>query len=265
MSGCKTSIKKVKDVSEATGLVLEWFERENKPATPQSLTDALGSRVAKPLIQKILDQLLTDNKLNVKDLKKIRFYYLRPEEETAAFFSEESTAPTPKPLEEKEEANGGDACDTSAAADTDDVIHDVGVAAVALAETHRRLERWQGWPSQVERMAQEAELAREVRELEAELQELQQESNVDADAAQSAEMRTSSARRAVNRYRRARQMWVERKGWAMRLLEASGGDVHGPQHMAELLGCTTDVDAAISFEATAVLLPQQILRDLSLA
>lgn len=168
----------------------------------------------------------------------------------------ETTAGTAAQAEVEEEEAG-----TPAVADAAAARRDVGTAGAAWAEKHRRLERWRGWPSQAERTAQEAALATEVRQLEADVETLRQGSKADAKAPQSTETRV---RRAVGRYRRARRLWVERKGWAMRLLEASGGDVCSPQHMATLLGCSTDADVDVSFDSTAVALPVQMLRDIGL-
>lgn len=268
MSACKTLIKKVKDVSEASALVLDWFERENKPATPQSLTDALGSRVAKTLIQKILDQLLADNRLCVKELKKIRFYYLRPREPTpeksednamACPLTESSVAQTTE--SQHLESEGTRVC--AEVTDTA-VLCDVGVAAASLAEKHCRLARWSGWPSRADRAAQRDALEREVQQLQVGIEALQRGLKTNGETGQSSQTRASRARRAVRRYRRARHLWAERKRWAMRLLEATGGDMHSPQRMAALLGCTTDNDAGISFESSTVALSVPLLRDIGL-
>ncbi|KPA84193.1 Hop2,probable meiosis-specific protein [Leptomonas pyrrhocoris] len=261
MSGCKTSIKKVKDVTEATALVHDWFERENRPATPQSLTDALGSRVSKTCIQKILDQLHADSKLCVKDLKKIRFYYLRIDEPTAHRDGEgNAICDAPNVTT----ATGDEKADASAERDDSAALCDVSLAASSLAEKYCSLARWRGWPSQEERAAQQDALTREVRQLEADVEVLQGGRKADEKGVADAETRASRVRRAVCRYRRARQFWTERKGWAMRLLEATGGDAHSPQHMAALLGCTTDADVGVSFESTAVALPRQMLREIGL-
>ena len=269
MSGCKTAIKKVKDVSEATALVLDWFERENKPVTPQSLTDALGSRVAKMLLQKILDQLFTDKKLCVKDLKKVRFYYLRIAEETVENVDDggEPILPSDLTAVQAEEDEVPEEAKASAAADERDMnaVADIGLAAASLAEKHRRLARWRAWPSRVELLAQQGALEGEVKQLEVEVAALKCRCSTDADTVQNAELRALRARRAVRRYRRARHLWAERRGWAMRLLEATGGDAHSPQDMAGLLGCTTDADAGVSFASTAVALPMQTLREIGLS
>ncbi|KPI89888.1 hypothetical protein ABL78_0960 [Leptomonas seymouri] len=269
MSGCKTSIKKLRDVKEATALVDDWFERENRPATPQSLTDALGSRVAKSLIQKILDQLHAEGRLCVKDLKKIRFYYLRAAEPTPHNDNEGSAfsgvpavtaAPTTHhPVQENEEAESA-----PAEVDSSTALSDVSLAASSLAEKYCCLARWRGWPSQGDRAAHQDTLAREVRQLEVGAGALQRGYTADEEKVSNAETCALRARRAVCRYRRARHLWTERKGWTVRLLEATGGDMHSHQHMAALLGCTTDADAGVSFESTAVTLTPQILRDLKL-
>jgi hypothetical protein len=268
MSACKTSIKKVKDVCDATALVLDWFERENKPVTPQSLTDALGSRVPKPLIQKILDQLHTDNKLCVKDLKKIRFYYLRSTEISDAKDDNGDASSTPSSLGTVQTSSnlqqgGEEAAVPNEAGDTT-ALCDVALEASSLAEKQHRLLRWRGWPSLAERSAQHNALEKEVRQLELDVEALQRGCEADERSAQDTEVYLLRIRRAVRRYRRARQLWMERKGWAMRLLEATGGEEHSPQQVAGLLGCTTDADVGVSFETTAVTLTPQMLREIGL-
>ncbi|GET89899.1 hypothetical protein, conserved [Leishmania tarentolae] len=273
----KTGIKKIKDVSEATTLVLDWFERHNKPATPQSLTDALGSRVAKPLLQRILEQLHAEERLHVKEMKKIRFYYLRvlplsdanaatttgqhgePQDETAAVAGEGDMAGA------AEVGDGAEACAESSADAHAALLHAVTASAVQLSERSRRLTRWRGWPSQMERAAKCAALSREVGELGGRLERLQSSHAGESAEAHGSGSWTSRLRRAVCRYRRARRHWLQRKDWAMRLLEATAGDAHTPMQAAALLGCTTDAEAGVSFEETAVALPASLLRELSLS
>ncbi|CAJ1029381.1 putative TBPIP/Hop2 winged helix domain containing protein [Leishmania utingensis] len=273
MGTCKTDIKRVKDVSEATALVLDWFERHNKPATPQSLTDALGSRVAKPLLQRILEQLHTEEKLHVKDMKKIRFYYLRvlpllhpdgattiqqhgePEDEAAIAIGEGDMASAP------EVGAGTEVCEALPADARAALLRAVGISAVQLSERSRRLARWCEWPSSTERAAKCTDLARVVCELRDGLERLQSRHAEESAEAHGNGSWAWRAHRAVCRYRRARRHWVQRKDWAMRLLEATAGDAHTPVEAAALLGCTTDEDAGVSFEDTAVVLPVSLLRE----
>lgn len=78
MRSAKGVVKKVNDKTTVRGLVHDWFERQNRPATAQSLTDALGSCASKTVVQKALEELHQSGILLVKDLKKVRFYFLRP-------------------------------------------------------------------------------------------------------------------------------------------------------------------------------------------
>lgn len=278
MGTCKTGIKKVKDVSEATALVLDWFERHNKPATPQSLADALGSRVSKPLLQKILEQLHAEEKLHVKDMKKMRFFYLRVlplSDANGATTTKQHSEPEDKPAattgERGDAANapevGGEAetCAESPADAHAALLCAVAISAVQLSERSRRLTRWRGWPSSMERAAKYADLAREVCELRNSLERLQFRHAGESAEAHGGSSWASRVRRAVCRYRRARRHWVQRKDWAMCLLEATAGDAHTPVQAAALLGCTTDAEAGVSFEDTAVALPAPLLRELSLS
>ncbi|KAG5475479.1 hypothetical protein LSCM1_03599 [Leishmania martiniquensis] len=266
MGTCRTDIKRVRDVAEATALVLDWFQRYNKPATPQSLTDALGSRVAKPLVQKILEQLHAEEKLYAKDMKKIRFYYLRvqpvtdPNEVTTA---EQSSKPedkaVPTAAEGEAETSAPEACGASPAEAHAALLRAVAIAAVQLSERSRRLARWRGWPSPTERAAKCADLARAVGELRDGLEQLQSRYAGESAEAHGDSSWASRVRRAVCRYRHARRHWMQRKEWAMRLLEATAGDAHTSTQVASLLGCTTDEEAGVSFEATAVALPDPTL------
>lgn len=278
MGTCKTGIKKVKDVSEATALVLDWFERHNKPATPQSLADALGSRVSKPLLQKILEQLHAEEKLHVKDMKKMRFYYLRVpplSDANGATTTKQHSEPEDKPAATTGERGdaasapevGGEAetCAESPADAHAALLCAVAISAVQLSERSRRLTRWRGWPSSMERAAKYADLAREVSELRNSLERLQFRHAGESAEAHGGSSWASRVRRAVCRYRRARRHWVQRKDWAMCLLEATAGDAHTPVQAAALLGCTTDAEAGVSFEDTAVALPAPLLRELSLS
>ncbi|KAG5501134.1 hypothetical protein GH5_04730 [Leishmania sp. Ghana 2012 LV757] len=278
MGTCKTDIKKVKDVAEATALVLDWFQRHNKPVTPQSLTDALGSRVAKPLVQKILEQLHAEETLYAKDMKKIRFYYLR-----VLPLPDPSSATTTEPNGETEEkavatadkggavtsaphvGGGSEACGESPADVHAALLHAVVTTAVQLSQRSHRLARWRGCPSSAERAAKSADLARDVGELRESLERHQSRYAGEPTEAHGASSWVWRARRAVCRYRRARRHWLQRKEWAMCLLEATAGDAHTPVQVAALLGCTTDVEVGVSFEETAVALPAPLLRELRLS
>ncbi|KAG5504509.1 hypothetical protein JKF63_04961 [Porcisia hertigi] len=277
MGTCKAGITKVRDVSEATTLVMDWFERYNRPATPQSLTDALGSRVAKPLLQKILDQLHAEAKLHVKDAKKTRFYYLRvlpPLLDPDGVTTEQHVAPeeeavVPAKAEDvtsASEVSGGSVSSEGSSAHVHAaLLNAVALSATQLHERGCRLARWRVWPSHGERRAKRADLELEICRLRESIERFQSRHTEEPAQAHGGDSWAWRARSAVCRYRRARRHWVQRKDWAMRLLEATAGEGHTPVQAATLLGCTTDTEAGVSLEDTAVVLPPPLLRELGLS
>lgn len=55
--------------------ILTWFGSANKPATVQSLVDALQSKYSKPSVQRTLEILFDRGDLQAKDFKKVRLYF----------------------------------------------------------------------------------------------------------------------------------------------------------------------------------------------
>lgn len=69
------TLKSQKDKLDAEFSIMAWFRQENKPATAQSLVDALQSKFSKPVVQKALEQLSEQGKVDFKDFKKVRLFF----------------------------------------------------------------------------------------------------------------------------------------------------------------------------------------------
>lgn len=285
MNKAKASLQKIKDPDEVKSITMEWFERENKPATAQSLTDALGSRVTKALVQKTLEDLLVQQKLQSKDLKKVRFFYLRFGVDGEKSASSDETAPaaqTNEEVEETEEADvdaeaGVDVSNGSHHSDRDEtteeeringeseekqretLICEIVASSNVLQEKEKALRALMSVPTATERAARLESLNAEVSQLQSALEtaEANAKHAVGSGAGcGGAGSFTEALNGAIFSYQRARLLWKERKDLTGRLIDGVLGDTCSSAELGELFGVTTDAAAGVSLAASAVQLPR---------
>lgn len=288
MSKKKAGPQKIKDPAEITAVVMEWFDRENKPVTPQALTDALGSRISKPLIQKALEELLAQGRLQGKDLKKVRFFYLNATAEAVAAAATTATTadadagaeagPPPDHNDNEEDRqappDGDPTPPESCPADPEDeqqqhqqqavddeakkaaLIAAIVEATRALAERKQALATYNSIPTAAERADRLRAAAGEVAELQAEVAAAESRAAAGACGAASA---STAVDDAVYSYRRARALWKERREFTNRLIEGVLGDTWGRSELSEMFGITTDAEAGVSFAESVVQLPPSLL------
>lgn len=250
--------KKVKDSGEVAEIVLDWFERENKPATAQSLTDALGSRVAKSVVQKTLEELVGQGKLTVKVIKKVRLFfpdYTTPRAEKEEASTEEATSVRRDPDSLVGEADPQEAvarealCQQLLALSTDARQAEATLQLLMQSSTTAERDTQLGSVRAAIAVLEESIAERAACRPSAE----DDKSNGDAD--EDGGGSGMHVQELTARYLACRRLWGERKGYAQRLLDAVFGDAYTEREIEELLGLVTDQAAGVSFRETAVTLP----------
>ncbi|KAG8347788.1 hypothetical protein TRVL_01383 [Trypanosoma vivax] len=210
---------------EAMPAVLQWFEHECEPATAQSLTDALGSKFGKQLVQETLERCVSEQRLHVKDIKKTR-----------VFFPSVSVA---------------DSC-TEEERDTNykrsDFIQQIYRQRSVISLLSTEVGTTSQVPTAAKRAATIAALSDEYTVLRQRLEALRKSTGKNVDSKRDISF-------LIHRYKKAREMWKERKRIALRVIDATLGDSCGPQDLSELFGLTTDEQANTSLVDTAVPLP----------
>jgi hypothetical protein len=74
-SSSSSSSNKISDDVTVQNMILEYLLQHKRPVNTQSMTDALGSKVSKNNVQKALDALVEEKKIQKKDFKKIVIYF----------------------------------------------------------------------------------------------------------------------------------------------------------------------------------------------
>lgn len=258
------SIVKVKEEDKATTLVMEWLERENKPVTPQSLTDALGSRVAKAMVQRILERFYGNGKLCCKELKKIRFYYLNvvPNE---SFASAGATTTVIENLKSNcgnpREGVGDDQEEQRRA-----LCAEIGQLWSKLTEGKKHLARLRQYPPVGERVKRMASAKKELHDLESEVRQMEDEAadakkHHDSSKVSENYMPTdeASVRARIQNWKTTRRLWKERRDFTTLLIEAAVGDTCSAIEISERFGCVFDAEAGVSFDDTTFVLPPHLI------
>jgi hypothetical protein len=232
---------KIKDGVEE--IILSWFRSNNKPATTQSLVDALGSKVSKAAAQKALDALIEHHDIVFRDFKKVRLYFL--DQAAMVVPNGASTA-----------AQDGAVGSTSAWSSEDTALEETltllrADVATAEAEVEAKGKQWAAM--QLERNLAEARamyhyLETEIREADARL------SLVESGAAIAT---PEEMRAAISRYHRFRNHWRDRRTLAERVIDAVIGD-SGEAQMLDDIGVVTDSSANVSLAKTSVDIPKSL-------
>ncbi|ORC83407.1 26S proteasome regulatory subunit, ATPase 3, interacting protein [Trypanosoma theileri] len=222
----KKGVNKKSDSKDAETAILRWFECEGEPATVQSLTDALGSKFGKTLVQSILEQYVSEEKLQVKDIKKARFYYLIP----------------------TETINHGEDANTTGSVKVD-LIQQVKVQTKSLSQLDNELNALLQKSSSVKRASIITTLSAECATLKERLNDMQQMANNQSCK------NDEDVSLLTLRYNRARKLWLERKRMTERVIDAVLGESCDPKDLADIFGVTTDQQVNVSFSDTAIALP----------
>lgn len=249
------AISKLKDTQAVETLVMEWFERENKPVTPQSLTDALGSRVAKSIVQKVLEDLHTKGKLCVKELKKARYFYLTID----CIPSSTGTVGDPAALEEsvaQEAARLADSPDTTAISAKSALADAIELTMRHIQGAQRTLQQLRQRPTAEAREAHYEELRTEASTWEEKVHTASKCARADGEPESAG--RILAVQHLGRAYQRSRLLWKERRGYAQRLMDAAFGDSCSEADLVDRFGIITDAAAGVSFVASAVLLPPAV-------
>ncbi|EPY25060.1 26S proteasome regulatory subunit, ATPase 3, interacting protein [Angomonas deanei] len=246
-----TVVKKVKDTDEVRQMALDWFERMNKPVTPQALTDALGSRVSKALLQKTMDELVSENKLIFKDLKKVRFYFLNlpPEGEEEGGEKDLPAAADSPPCDDDND-------DDEEKRKREELVNDILILTESVRVLEGLNEQLSKRPTLADRQEGVNVLTREVEEMESEI----------ADLAAAATESTSTTRKNKNlsaeetlaAYHLLRSLWKERKEMTNRLVDSTFDEAYSMPELCELFGLVLDEEAGVSLQSTAVALPSSL-------
>lgn len=208
--------------------VLRWFECEGEPATVQSLTDALGSKFGKQLVQNTLEQCLKEQKLLAKDIKKARFYFL-----------------------------------ASPAPGSNDEGSDVGSHKIDLVKQLRQLRNGVSMLSSElsvllqaqtssKRATTIASLVSECAALRSRLQALH------VIAGKESSCVSDDVSLLIHRYKRARELWRDRKRITVCVIDAVLGDSCGPQELEDIFGLSTDEQMNLCLSGTALTLPATV-------
>lgn len=268
----KGSIKVRHEEGNCRDRVMLWFQQVNKPATPQFLTNELGSQFSKGVVQKTLETLHSENVLLAKDFKKIRIYYLRPAEQETEGENVPQDEPKDGSSEEGPRASAEPKVVEMEPGEREKLIREV----LELLDGNKRRER------QLQALRREGSArvrAERLRALQKEVDVLQEEENTarealgtQGDAAGSTEegaapleMSEAEMEDLVGVYRRARQLWSERKNLTERLLSFLTGDgsrlslPSGAEDLYDLLGIVMDEGCGVSFKGSMIALPRRYL------
>ncbi|EPY30885.1 26S proteasome regulatory subunit, ATPase 3, interacting protein [Strigomonas culicis] len=239
--------------------MMEWFERENKPVTAQSLTDALGSRVSKPMVQKNLDELLALGKLQCKDLKKVRFYFLSitPTEAEAALNM-------PEQQEQLiDEAVLAGERETVEAADTEEKERLIDQLCATIG-TIRRKEAMLGElmrrPTAADRAAQAHQVTADIERITEEIDGIVNANRSTPSSTSRDERGDQSVENLALMYHKVRGLWRERKEFTYRLIDTVIGDQFSLEELSEMIGIVTEEESGISFQETCVALPSSLAK-----
>nr|CCC89551.1 conserved hypothetical protein [Trypanosoma congolense IL3000] len=202
--------------------IINWFECEGEPATAQSLTDALGSRFGKQIVQNTLERCLEHKKLQAKDIKKARFYFL--------------VSPTCGSGEE----------DSAKAA----LVQQLQRQRREVSELASELDALQQLPAATARATTITSLMAECKMLIARQESLRQA------ASNKRERDCESVSLLIHRYHRARELWKDRKHMAVRIIDAVLGDNCGTKDLTDVFGLSTDEQMNVSLAGTALRLPE---------
>ncbi|RNF03710.1 26S proteasome regulatory subunit, ATPase 3, interacting protein [Trypanosoma rangeli] len=219
---------KSSDGNDAETAVLRWFECEGEPATVQSLTDALGSKFGKALVQSVLEQCVSEQRLQAKDIKKARFYFLLPP--GAA------------------ENHGGDCLVDPARLE---LVQQLQQQTRSLSELTAGLNTLLQQASASERAANIALLSTECATLTQRLETVKRETIKRRDVADDEDILL-----LIRRYKRARELWRERKRMTEHIIDAILGDSCDSKELADQFGLISDQEAGVSLADTAIALPR---------
>ncbi|KEG10197.1 26S proteasome regulatory subunit, ATPase 3, interacting protein [Trypanosoma grayi] len=215
------------DGADAEAAILQWFECEGEPATVQSLTDALGSKYGKTLVQAVLEQCVSEQKLQVKDIKKARIYF-------------------PAPSEASENGMSHSTVDSEKTELVQRLQQKTKKVSALSAELAALLQK----PSATERAASIAALSAECAATKQRLDDVREAAGQDRDRVSDEDICI-----LIQRYNRAREIWRERKRMTERVIDATLGESCDPKDLAEFFGVTTDQQANVSMAETAIALP----------
>lgn len=275
----KKSSNKV-SVADLPQRIMEWFEKENKPVTPQSLTNALGSVFPKAAVQKCLEQLfLEGGKLNVKEIKKVKIYYLKvptegeqePENLGGIHTTDTSSGQCTDPLNEDDNTTGEtaaeDEVDWSDPTEKQRFIQQLlqlhqqieheGIqqrCLAAIPDAKQRADRLQFVTKGIEQLeAVEAEIALEaIRKEEEEAREAVKNGGEDDDETV---VDPSLSERLIAKYRAARGLWSQRKQLAMTIFDDVATSYPPSVPLCDVydaLGVVTDDMCGVTLKSSAV-------------
>ncbi|CCW70447.1 unnamed protein product [Phytomonas sp. Hart1] len=245
--------KKVTDSQEAAEMILNWFEKENKPVTVQFLTDALGSRTTKTLVQKTLEDLSEQKKLRTKDLKKVRLFFLDMEAYNTRI-GEVAGSKVEAP-----EGNGGTEHDTEFNEEKNALIEDILRASRLIQEKEQLLTQLKQSLVVSERKEKLYFASAEVDALEKKLLEAKGNAQLCVASSSESDHVDDKMQRIVKHYQKARLLWKERKEYAERIVDGVLGDECSPHELASTFGIISDAQAGVSLSQSAVHLHRSFL------
>jgi len=204
-------------------LILTWFKMFNKPATVQSMTDALQSKVSKALVEKTLELLVESKQVLVKEFKKIRVFYLDQTQ-----------------LQLDDTANSEAEVKAQLVSEADTLEKRCGSLSATLAAL-------QQLPTPEEASAMERLLRANIAKVQGELKSISAGSGRTTNG--------PTMKEAAKQYHTMREEWRTRKAMTFAILDALSQ--HGGTR-AELIaefGLTTDDAVHVSWSASAVDIP----------
>ncbi|PWU85194.1 26S proteasome regulatory subunit, ATPase 3, interacting protein [Trypanosoma cruzi] len=216
------------DGKDAETAILQWFECEGEPATVQSLTDALGSKFGKLLVQSVLEQCVSAKKLQAKDIKKARLYFLN--------------------LAEAVEKHGG-VCPVDPA--RIELMQQIQQQTKLISDLSKELNTLLQKPSSLQRASNIALLSTECAALKQRVENVKREINQGHDV-----KKVEDFSLLIRRYNRARELWRERKHMAEHVIDAILGDSCDSKDLAEHFGLISDQEANVSLNETAITFPR---------
>ncbi|CCW63602.1 unnamed protein product [Phytomonas sp. EM1] len=246
MNTRKPVLNKVTDLHEAAEMILNWFEKENKPATVQSLTDALGSCAAKTLIQKTLENLSEQGKLRTKDLKKVRLFFLNMDAYNIRISGLMDTKNEVTETITETEHN------TECIEEKNQLIEDILSVSRLIQEKEQLLTQLKQSLAVSERKEKLSLALAEVDAMEKQLLEARENAQLGDVSSCKGDYADDSMRRIVRRYQNARLLWRERKEYVERIVDGVLGDGCSARELADTFGIISDAQAGVSLSQSAV-------------
>jgi len=221
----KPTTAAAEDAKSPAEVLAAWVTRTQQPFVTQGAVDALGGKIKKPMMQSLVDSMLADGKLKVKEFKKTVVYYPTWEAEK-------------EELPPAHEGPDGEAVDMAALRQEHGrVTQDVKQLESSVRHTQMETAKVASLPSRMQ-------LVERVNQGEGELKRLREA--VSALSTTALGVAPEEYKKTVAEYAVLRKLWVQRRMLVSDAIARIASDMKSPQEVIDDLGLETDEACGVS-------------------